>query len=113
MSNSRRQFEKRPFFSRTIVGRLLAGLLSIALLPLAVVFLLALTVGPAGNNWLWWIARIALWDLCAALTIVCVCGVIWSLFMPAWLPTFVERYARRLSLLLLAPFIVLAVLLIV
>jgi hypothetical protein len=94
------------FLPTSAGGRLVAGLLSAALLPLAAGFLFALAVGPAGNNPGWWLARAALWEFCLALLAVCGCGLAWAVAAPGWLPPLAWRYGRRLSLLLVVPYLV-------
>ena len=93
----------------SLAGRLALGLLSAIYIPPSGLFLFALTFGrPALRSWGDWLARVALWEFFAALLGVSVCGLIWAVAAPRWLPPLAYRCARHLCLTALIPFLILA-----
>jgi hypothetical protein len=101
------------FLPRNFAGRFLLGVRSSPFVPFSAVFLYALTLGRRrGLNWSEWLVRIAMWEFFRTLLAVSICGLIWAVAAPAWLPAFAFRYARRLGVLAMVPFLILAALLI-
>ena len=96
------------FLPHDFIGRLALGLLSAIFIPPSAVFLFAFTFAPAAATWGWWLVRISLWEFFAALLAASVCGLIWAVAAPKWLPVYALRYSRRLGLLALVPFVILA-----
>jgi hypothetical protein len=110
-AGSRIQVQKNSipenFLPRSFVGRLGLGLLSSAATAFAGVFLYALITGPFGRTWIERFIRLGMGELFAAIFAVGMCGLIWSVATPEWLPELAWRFARRLVILGLIPVIVL------
>jgi len=103
------------FLPRSLLGRCLLGMFSAPFVPFSAVFLYAFTLGrrPVLNlNWGEWLVRIAMSEFFGALLAVSICGLIWAVAAPDWLPALAFRYGRRLGVLALVPFLILAGLLI-
>jgi hypothetical protein len=61
-------------------------------------------------NWGEWLAHIAMMEFFVALFAASLCGLIWAVAAPAWLPTLAFQYAKRLAMLALIPLLALAAL---
>lgn len=90
----------------TIPGRLMLGCLSALFILLSAIFLFPLTFGGQNLTLGRWLVRVALWEFFAALLAASFCGLAWAVATPNWLPPIAERWARRLSLFALIPFLV-------
>jgi hypothetical protein len=91
---------------KDIKGRVACALASAVLLPLSGICLWPLTFGPLNPAMPWFVCA-ALWELFAAMMGVGACLLIWAIATPAWLPPIAHRWAGRLALLLLVPFLIL------
>jgi hypothetical protein len=58
-------------------------------------------------SWGDWLMRVLLCEFFAALLATSVCGLIWAVAAPRWLPAPAYRCARTLSLLARIPFLIL------
>jgi hypothetical protein len=96
------------FLPHSFFGRLGLGLLSSGATAFAGVFLYALVIGPFGRTWVERCVRLGMGEVCAAIVAVGVCGLVWSIATPEWLPEIAWRFARRLMILGLIPVAMLA-----
>lgn len=95
-----------------VYGRVALGLLSLGFIPFAGAFVVAPWYGLLVNRhvprgFAEWSVHVAIQEFFITLFLVALSGLIWSVAMPKWLPPFANRFARKMAILLLIPYIIL------
>jgi hypothetical protein len=100
----------RSFLPHDTASRVLLGLVSAILIPLSVLLICALANAPAPANWRMQIVQVLTKQLFGALLFGSLCGLIWAVATPRWIPRLADRLSRRLTFALLLPFVIIWVL---